>query len=336
MKLLYTVFLINAIAGAFAQVETPVCIAKHCPLLWGKCILDEQCRQALGCNVKCVLEKANMNKCNLLCELNYGYGSEIYKNALQCGVDNNCFPQPDIPDGVCLVEDNDDKRLDKSLTDLASIEGQWWILKGLNCGQNETWAAGFDWLPCQYDNFIKRSTTTDLPIGEDQTEWIDRIGYCGGEDSKCDTDMVHTVADVYISKPGIMTHIYTDPPLTPQDEEWKLLSHPHPDWMLYIYCGSTPMGPYAGASVVVRETLSGNGIDKPTKTMADIPPRVLRIFKAKAREVGIDWEYDWCDSDVRECVYKAELDTYVRQGADTGGAPNIDHGELLTSKLMRG
>ena len=61
----------------------------------------------------------------------------------------------------------------------------------------------------------------------------------------------------------------------------------------------------------------------------------MYVLWIKAREVGIDWEYDWCDSDVRECVYKAELDTYVRQG-DTGGAPNIDHGELLTSKLMRG
>ena len=39
---------------------------------------------------------------------------------------------------------------------------------------------------------------------------------------------------------------YTDPPLKPQTEEWRVLSWPHPDWMLYIYCGSTPTGPYAG------------------------------------------------------------------------------------------
>ena len=42
------------------------------------------------------------------------------------------------------------------------------------------------------------------------------------------------------------THRYTDPPLKPQTEEWRVLSWPHPDWMLYIYCGSTPTGPYAG------------------------------------------------------------------------------------------
>ena len=39
---------------------------------------------------------------------------------------------------------------------------------------------------------------------------------------------------------------YTDPPLVPQNEEWRVLSWPHPDWMLYIYCGSTPTGEYAG------------------------------------------------------------------------------------------
>ena len=44
----------------------------------------------------------------------------------------------------------------------------------------------------------------------------------------------------------VPTHRYTDPPLKPQTEEWRVLSWPHPDWMLYIYCGSTPTGPYAG------------------------------------------------------------------------------------------
>lgn len=39
---------------------------------------------------------------------------------------------------------------------------------------------------------------------------------------------------------------YTDPPLKPQIERWLVLSWPHPDWMLYIYCGHTPTGPYAG------------------------------------------------------------------------------------------
>ena len=29
-----------------------------------------------------------------------------------------------------------------------------------------------------------------------------------------------------------------------------MLSWPHPDWMLYIYCGSTPTGKYAGEILI--------------------------------------------------------------------------------------
>ena len=46
--------------------------------------------------------------------------------------------------------------------------------------------------------------------------------------------------------PDPLLYRYTDPPLKPQIEKWRVLSWPHPDWMLYIYCGFTPTGPYAG------------------------------------------------------------------------------------------
>ena len=30
-----------------------------------------------------------------------------------------------------------------------SIQGDWWILKGQNCGQDEIWNGGYDAYPCQ-------------------------------------------------------------------------------------------------------------------------------------------------------------------------------------------
>ena len=102
------------------------------------------------------------------------------------------------------------------------------------------------------------------------------------------------VANVSMTSPGVMTHWYTDPPLKPQTEEWRVLSWPHPDWMLYIYCGSTPTGPYAGGSVVARD---------PIKKAGDIPPYVEKIFRAKAKEFNFDYD-TMCISDdsLKECV----------------------------------
>ena len=104
--------------------------------------------------------------------------------------------------------------------------------------------------------------------------------------------MVFTVANVSLTKPGVMTHWYTDPPLKPQVEEWRVLSWPHPDWMLYIYCGYTPTGPYAGGSVVSRS-------DKPSSINA-IPKYVEVEFRATAQRFGFDYDA-MCVSNVANC-----------------------------------
>ena len=35
------------------------------------------------------------------------------------------------------------------ITTMDSIQGDWWILKGQNCGQDEIWNGGYDAYPCQ-------------------------------------------------------------------------------------------------------------------------------------------------------------------------------------------
>lgn len=196
---------------------------------------------------------------------------------MQCMSDHGCLPVSPS-DGVCLANDSDTI---KNLTDMTQVKGKWWILRGLNCGQ-EGWPAGFDYFPCQRDEFVPG----------DNGQWTDRIAYCGGTNDTCVTPMVFTVANVSLTSPGVMTHWYTDPPLIPQVEEWRVLSWPHPDWMLYVYCGSTPTGPYAGGSVVNR--------NNDPSTIGDIPVYVEEEFRSTAHHFGFNYNA-MCVSHVTNC-----------------------------------
>lgn len=258
---------------AVANGGTPsVCSSLHCPLQLLSCMMQDQCRDALMCNARCQ-HQTDVVGCNLLCQFNYGYKDELYINMLQCMQENDCLPVLPMS-GKCLKTN----KTVSSITDYEQIKGRWWIVRGLNCGQ-EGWTGGFDAFPCQYDDFVEEDGT-----------WMDHIGYCGGRDSVCSSPYINTVARAEITEPGVLSHYYLDAPLLPQVEEWYILSRPHPDWMLYTYCGSTPTGPYGGGSVVTRSGL------KPS----DIPDWIEREFIAVAAEHGFDY-HDMCLSDNTDC-----------------------------------
>ena len=122
------------------------------------------------------------------------------------------------------------------------------------------------------------------------SQWIDHISYCGGKNNTCTTPMINTTANVSITAPGVMTHWYLDAPLLPQIEYWRVLSWPHPEWMLYIYCGSTPIGPYAGGSVVSNSS----------RSISDIPSYVEKIFISVAQKFNFSYQ-DMCISDTTKC-----------------------------------
>lgn len=264
----------KSVFGQMSGLRGAGCMFANCSKSFGACMLNGLCRQAALCNYKCQ-GKANDVACNLLCELTYGYNSSQYRAMIQCMSDHGCLPVLP-PDGKCLAGDADTV---KNLTDLSQSKGKWWILRGLNCGQRG-WPAAFDYFPCQRDEFVLENGV-----------WVDHIAYCGGANNTCTTPIMYTVANVSITKPGVITHWYTDPPLTPQIEEWRVLSWPHPDWMLYIYCGSTPTGAYAGGSVVSR-------LDRPAAEA--IPKYVETIFKATALQFGFNYD-TMCVSNVTKC-----------------------------------
>ena len=250
------------------------CILANCSKQAIACMIeDSQCREAVLCNVKCH-DSTNEEACNLLCEMTYGYNSTKYRNLMQCMSDHGCLPKSP-PDGVCLANDTD---AIKNFTDMAQVKGKWWVLRGLNCGQ-PGWPAGFDYFPCQRYEFV-------LENGR----WINHIAYCGGSNNTCATPMIFTLANVVLTKPGVMTHLYIDPPFKPQNEIWRVLSWPHPDWLLYIYCGYTPAGPYAGGSVVSRSKTTGNAV-----------PKYVEVeFRTTARLFGFDYD-TMCINNVTNC-----------------------------------
>ena len=30
------------------------------------------------------------------------------------------------------------------------VSGDWWVVLGVNCGQDDVWIGGYDWYPCQH------------------------------------------------------------------------------------------------------------------------------------------------------------------------------------------
>jgi hypothetical protein len=46
--------------------------------------------------------------------------------------------------------------------------------------------------------------------------WINKVTYCAGKEDECVTDIITTVANVSMPKPGVVRHVYTDAPLEPQ------------------------------------------------------------------------------------------------------------------------
>jgi hypothetical protein len=91
--------------------------------------------------------------------------------------------------------------------------------------------------------------------------------------------------------PGLVEVIYANPPLQPQEERWYILSKPHPDWIMYNYCGSTPAGEYSGVNVMTRA---------PEASDAAMPPEVDAAFRQAAEDFNFSYE-DMCITDQTQC-----------------------------------
>ena len=139
--------------------------------------------------------------CAYVCEMTHGYENAPFLDTIQCLIGNKCLPQyPD--DGICYGQDGDGV---KTLNTMDQIKGDWWVIRGLNCGYGD-FPGGYDWYPCQHERFIK----------QESGQWINNVTYCDGKHNECTSDFIITIANVSLPAPGVVRHEYTDAPLMPQ------------------------------------------------------------------------------------------------------------------------
>jgi len=290
------------------------CMMRHCIKEMGVCVASalkgDKCLETLKCTLGCKDDGHNRAPgCAYLCEMTTGYKSEVYTKMIECmGERNNCLPHyPD--DGDCLATDADAAQ---NVTTLDQLEGDWWVVKGINCGQvsdgtpfhpsgvqplpnlsptkGRNYPGGYDWYPCQHERFVK-SNGHDFP--NPTSPWVNNITYCGGANGgmkECTTPIIDTVANITMCAPGVVCHNYTDAPLKPQFEHWRIISMPHPDWIASIWCGGTPLVTYNGGITLGRNK----------RDLSEMPKWVEDNFRAAYKKHGVEWE-QMCPSNNKDC-----------------------------------
>jgi hypothetical protein len=273
--------------AADSDLELLMCGLTNCTLQMVLCILEPACRDTLACNSECGSAGAHSQQqaCHLVCQLAQGRMSAIYGSLVQCFANNACLPTlPAGTDGQCLVTSENIHKV-HVLESFDEIEGTWLEIRGLNCGvPGSNWEGGYDALPCASDSWVHIAQ-----------QWWYHTSFCApAENSSCsEKGVVHLIAEPRLSEQeaGLLEVFYTNPPLQPQHERWYILSRPDPDWIMYTYCGSTPIGEYAGVNIMTRS---------PEPSNAAMPPDVEAAFRQAARDFNFAYD-DMCITDQSAC-----------------------------------
>ena len=184
------------------------------------CTFSGDCRATLACNRKCSeLAKggAGEQACHLLCQVEEGRDSACYRKVVQCFADHRCLPRARAgKDGICPVTTTTQERVIR-LTDISTLEGTWHELRGRNCGrEGSRWQGGYDALKCRSSSWV--------PEGERMWYHTSFAGSAGIKGK-----LPYLIAKPKVTADGGLEVHYTNPPLTPQDERWYVLSRPQPD-----------------------------------------------------------------------------------------------------------
>lgn len=277
----------NADNTSNSDLELLTCGLTKCPLEMTLCLLEPACLETLACNAECgsAGARSDQQACHLACQLAKGKQSQIYSYLVQCFADSGCLPTlPVGTDGQCLVTGENIHKV-HVLNSLDEIEGTWLEIRGLNCGvPGSNWEGGYDALPCRSSSWVHTAQ-----------QWWYYTSFCApAENTSCSPEgVVHLIAEPRLSdqEPGLLEVFYINPPLQPQTERWYILSRPDPDWIMYTYCGSTPVGEYAGVNVMTRV---------PEPSNAAMPPGVDAAFRQAAQEFNFAYE-NMCITDQSQC-----------------------------------
>ena len=144
--------------------HTNTCLAANCVSSLGSCAVSPSCMRTVGCVNGCILEhlysEDKVAACAYLCEMTHGYQNTQFTDLIDCMLTQACLEQyPE--DGPCIGEDKDGLQ---TVTKMEDIEGDWWVLRGINCG-DQPYPGGYDWYPCQHERFIK----------DNNGQWINKV-----------------------------------------------------------------------------------------------------------------------------------------------------------------
>ena len=92
------------------------------------------------------------------------------------------------------------------------MKQEWWLSKlspSLCFFFDKSLYLFFTGYPCQHERFIRTGDDTN-------TQWINNVTYCAGQNDICISDMIVTIANISLPHPGVVQHMYTDAPLSPQ------------------------------------------------------------------------------------------------------------------------
>ena len=155
------------------------------------------------CIMECTIEEKldRVAACAYICEMTHGFENPYFLELIQCYVNNDCLVQ--YPrDGICYGEDKDGIQ---NLKVMDQVKGEWWVVRGLNCGYGD-YPGGYDGYPCQLERFVK----------EKNGQWVNKVSYCNGKEDQCTSEIIVTIANVSMPHAGVIKHEYTDAPLSPQ------------------------------------------------------------------------------------------------------------------------
>ena len=263
--------------------NTLTCGLGNCPGSLIGCSFNKACRATLACNRKCSKQAAGgpgEQACHLLCQVEEGRNNSCYRELVQCFADHRCLPRAEAgKDGICPVHDGNRESI-VSIASLGELTGTWNEVRGRNCGRPDSrWQGGYDALECRSSSWVVHGDRT----------WY-HTSFAGSAGTK--GVLPYLIAKPEVAKDGGLEVHYTNPPLTPQDERWYVLSRPHPDWIAYTYCGQTPAGRYAGVNVINRAGIRAG---------EDIPAEVAGPMEKDLTRFGLSWD-KFCSIDHTGCT----------------------------------
>lgn len=132
-------------------LRIPACIGLNCPAKMVTCLTNTACSATLDCITECSLTQPRNKQamCAYICEVTAGYLNPEFESLMLCMIEHSCmshYPQ----DGTCVATESDGVG---ELTSMDMVRGDWWVIRGLNCGHSDEWPGGYDGFPCQHERW---------------------------------------------------------------------------------------------------------------------------------------------------------------------------------------